>query len=352
MRYSLLSPRRDVVRAFTLVELLVVIGIIAVLVGILLPVMSRARETANTTACMSNLRQIVQATLNYAADNKGSFPYGFVYTRSTATGGPARGDWRAWFTLTNQYMAKGATGDNEPDRLSPPVNPATTITLLAGRPMSGAFRCPSAAPTFRQQVAYYNNPVAMPHNPEEVYYNDPSLGPPINPANTSDCYPDNALFWDAPLLDSVGENRTVPMFGHSAFVAYQAASYIDGGVLTYPEYPQFRYRGYFTSSSSYRGDAPIWFPKDEVARANYGQPSFNADLGGNTSLNVGNARFRHSKDTICNAAMADGSVRSFVLNKKRDAFDPASYYSDFTSDHLRLKWPTGKKPSPAIGPND
>jgi prepilin-type processing-associated H-X9-DG protein/prepilin-type N-terminal cleavage/methylation domain-containing protein len=65
-----LRPRR----AFTLVELLVVIGIIALLVAMLLPAMNRARESARATQCMSNLKQINLAMLMFANANAGYLP--------------------------------------------------------------------------------------------------------------------------------------------------------------------------------------------------------------------------------------------------------------------------------------
>jgi prepilin-type processing-associated H-X9-DG protein/prepilin-type N-terminal cleavage/methylation domain-containing protein len=59
---------------FTLVELLVVIGIIALLIGILLPALNRARESANGVVCMSNLRQFGIGIQLYCDQNKGSLP--------------------------------------------------------------------------------------------------------------------------------------------------------------------------------------------------------------------------------------------------------------------------------------
>lgn len=74
------APRahRRAAGAFTPVELLVVVGIIAVLIAILLPTLTRARASARSLQCLNNLRTIMQGTFMYAADNHGLHRPGVV----------------------------------------------------------------------------------------------------------------------------------------------------------------------------------------------------------------------------------------------------------------------------------
>lgn len=65
---------------FTLVELLVVIGIIAVLISILLPALSRARLGAQRIACLSNMRQCYTEIFQYAAESKDYVPFGYYWS--------------------------------------------------------------------------------------------------------------------------------------------------------------------------------------------------------------------------------------------------------------------------------
>ena len=64
--------------AFTLVELIVVIGILTLLLGLLMPMLSRVRESAKVTACASNLRQIATLMRIYSQSNDGRLPYQMV----------------------------------------------------------------------------------------------------------------------------------------------------------------------------------------------------------------------------------------------------------------------------------
>ena len=92
-------------QAFTLVELLVVIGLIAVLVSLLLPVISKARSAAQSAACLSNLRQMGTAWTMYTSENRGRL-MDYVWNSPTQ---PDRAWSGYWLGVLDEYKVRGKT---------------------------------------------------------------------------------------------------------------------------------------------------------------------------------------------------------------------------------------------------
>ena len=129
------SGARGLSKGFTLVELLVVIGIIALLISILLPALNRARNSANATACLAQQRQIAMGSLMYALEWKGKFPI--------------QANTMNWWGMAPNNGLLLPTDDNVMTELLPYIGDA----LKYGKP-GGIFRCPSVPSDLYPGIAW------------------------------------------------------------------------------------------------------------------------------------------------------------------------------------------------------
>lgn len=135
---------------FTLMELLVVIAIIALLAGLLLPALSRAKESGRTARCLNNHRQLVLAWQMYAEDRQGDLPW----TVDDGDGLPQFTNWVSGH-LRNPYDATNTALLVDPMRSQ----------LAPYAPAAGLYKCPSDRSRFVRSVAMNNrlNPVRFLH---------------------------------------------------------------------------------------------------------------------------------------------------------------------------------------------
>jgi prepilin-type N-terminal cleavage/methylation domain-containing protein/prepilin-type processing-associated H-X9-DG protein len=92
-------------RGFTLTELLVVIGLIAMLIALLMPALGKARAAANSVKCLSNLRQSGVAWTLYTAENRGRLP---DYIWTTPVGGNPADTWKSyWLGVIDDRGVRG-----------------------------------------------------------------------------------------------------------------------------------------------------------------------------------------------------------------------------------------------------
>jgi prepilin-type N-terminal cleavage/methylation domain-containing protein/prepilin-type processing-associated H-X9-DG protein len=110
MGIRIVGPRA---RAFTLVELLVVIGIIALLISMLLPALGKARESANAVKCAANLRSIGQGMMLYVSEFKQTFPAAYLYVGQKVTANGLGGEDDAQgYVHWSSFLYGGRAGAN------------------------------------------------------------------------------------------------------------------------------------------------------------------------------------------------------------------------------------------------
>ena len=293
------APSRSAA-AFTLVELLVVIGIIALLISILLPALSRARESANQVKCMANLRTIGQALYIYVGDYKGTLPIGELTNGETidATGTPWAGESTDWTVLCAYELNKNAgTSYSDP------------LTNKFGS-TRGFFICPSAQQnTNANGVILTNNS----SNPRII----PDLGTIDGATTFTPPYTrtwlrpyklarirrttEIALVFDASLANSVG-----------SWNAHVVANGLDNNGINSKTFMTDNY----SLAPTVNAGTPIDLKSGGGTQA-WAPLYYNTD----SEANLANIRFRHSSNKKASVLMADGHVQLFTYNSSTHQSD-------------------------------
>jgi prepilin-type processing-associated H-X9-DG protein len=308
-------------RAFTLMELLVVIGLIALLIGILLPVLGSVRARARDLQCQSNIRQCVQLILTYASANNDQLPYSFYYVR------PGTG-MDGWAPASNSIYERVIALWCIVSNMCSGTYPIETVL----HPFTGSvqtpdiLRCPEATLVAHRLCTYTVNIVAF-----ICPYLDASVGasrhgPPHTrlverQTRLSKCFPWTALIWDAALQPESFVDTSIPQGTLGIYV--DGWRFAEGAIR-----PQYRY---YSGNDPFAQIPPFQYGNQRPVQMVW-PPNRDGDEG------WGCLRFRHNRNTTCNVGFADGHVGQFT---GRFTSEGKAISHDALRKYFMVKWPSG-----------